>query len=109
YPKTGVALGPIAVETLSKIHVRRLVMSVGGITEKGLFNSNTLLVEAERQMIEAADEVLCVADSGKLGHSALAHLCSLDVVDRLVTDGGISDEWREIVARAGIELIVVDE
>jgi len=33
---------------LKNVHARRLVMSVGGITEAGLFNSNSLLVEAER-------------------------------------------------------------
>ena len=44
YPKTGVALGPIAVEALKRIRVQRLIMSVGGITEEGMFNSNSLLV-----------------------------------------------------------------
>jgi DeoR/GlpR family transcriptional regulator of sugar metabolism len=38
YPKTGVALGPLALAALSQIHVRRLFMSVGGITAKGLYN-----------------------------------------------------------------------
>src|SRR5262245_59525483 len=71
YPKTGVALGNLTVDALRKIHARRLVMSVGGITEAGLFNSNSLLVETERQMLEAADEVIVVADSGKLGHTEL--------------------------------------
>jgi DeoR/GlpR family transcriptional regulator of sugar metabolism len=107
YPKTGVNLGPIAVEALKSIHARRLFVSVGGITEAGLFNSNALLVETERQMIEAAEEVVVVSDSSKLGHSALAHLCALDVVDRLVVDAGITDEWRQIVERAGVQLIVV--
>ena len=63
YPKTGVALGQLAVAALKNINVRRLIMSVGGITEKGLFNRNALLVETERQMIEAADEVIVVTDS----------------------------------------------
>jgi len=107
YPKTGVNLGPIAVAALKSIHARRLFVSVGGITEAGLFNSNALLVETERQMIEAAEEVVVVSDSSKLGHSALAHLCSLDVVDRLVVDSGITEEWRQIVSNAGVELIVV--
>ncbi|HET6326043.1 MAG TPA: DeoR/GlpR family DNA-binding transcription regulator [Planctomycetaceae bacterium] len=106
YPKTGVNLGPIAVAALRSIHARRLFVSAGGVTEAGLFNSNALLVETERQMIESAEELIVVADSSKLGHSALAHLCALDVVDRLVVDEGISDEWRQIVDRAGIELIV---
>ena len=50
----------------------------GASPPAGLFNSNALLVETERQMIEAAEEVIVVSDSSKLGHSALAHLCPLD-------------------------------
>jgi DeoR/GlpR family transcriptional regulator of sugar metabolism len=108
YPKTGVNLGPIATEALKSIHARRLFMSVGGITEIGLFNSNALLVETERQMIEAAEEVIVVCDSSKLGHRALAHLCALDVVDRLVVDSGIEDYWKDVMRSAGVELTVVE-
>jgi DeoR family fructose operon transcriptional repressor len=108
YPKTGVNLGPLAVDALKSIHARRLFISVGGMTANSLFNSNALLVETERQMIEAAEEVIVVSDSSKLGHSALAQLCPLETVDRLITDAGITDEWREIVAAAEIELTVVE-
>lgn len=108
YPKTGVNLGPLAVEALKHIHARRLFISVGGITASSLFNSNALLVETERQMIEAAEEVIVVSDSSKLGHSALAQLCPLETVDRLITDAGITDEWREICEAAEIELTVVE-
>jgi DeoR/GlpR family transcriptional regulator of sugar metabolism len=108
YPKTGVALGPIAVNALKSIHVRQLFVSVGGITEDGLYNSNALLVETERQMIESAEEVVVVSDSGKLGHSALAHLCPLDVVDRFVVDSGISQHWQDVFRKANVELTIVE-
>jgi DeoR family fructose operon transcriptional repressor len=108
YPQTGVALGSLAVDALKHINVRRLVMSVGGITEKGLFNSNALLVETERQMMESAEESIVVSDSSKLGHSALAHLCPLEAVSRLVVDSGITPEWRKTIHNAGVELIVVE-
>ena len=109
YPKTGVALGPHAVAGLQDIHVRRLVMSVGGITQDGLFNSNTLLVETERRMMAAAEEVVVVSDSSKLGHSALARLCGLDEVDCLVIDSGIRPEWRSVIEQAGIKLVIAGE
>lgn len=108
YPKTGVAIGPLAVEALRQIHVRRLFMSVGGINERGLFNSNALLVETERGMIAAAEEVVVVADSSKLGHAALSHLCALDNVQRLVVDAGITDEWRRTIEQAGIQITIAD-
>lgn len=106
FPKTGVALGPLAVSALSQIHVRRLFMSVGGITEQGLFNTNTLLVETERQMMLSAEEVVVVTDSSKLGHSALAHLCPLQKVHQLIVDSGITDEWKRILESAGIKVLV---
>lgn len=107
YPKTGVALGPIAVAALEGVHVRRLIMSVGGITQSGLFNSNALLVETERQMLKSAEEVIVVTDSTKLGHSALTKLCPIDAVDRLVVDSGISDQWRQTITNAGVRLEIV--
>lgn len=108
YPKTGVALGPMAVEALAGVHVRRLFMSVGGITEKGLFNRNALLVETELHMMKAAEEVVVVADSSKFGHAALAHLCPLHAVHHLIVDAGISKEWTKTIQQAGIRLTVVD-
>jgi len=108
YPKTGVALGDITVAALKQIHARRLIMSVGGITEAGLFNSNSLLVETERQMIESADEVIVVADAEKFGHSELAHLAPLNVVDKLIVDAAITDEWKRIATDRGIEVIIAD-
>ena len=108
YPKTGVALGELTIEALKKIHARRLVMSVGGITEQGLFNTNSLLAETERQMIESADEVIVVADNTKFGHSELVHLGPLSLVDKMVVDAGTSAEWQERIRDHGIELIIAE-
>ncbi|MCA9037325.1 MAG: DeoR/GlpR transcriptional regulator, partial [Planctomycetaceae bacterium] len=74
----------------------------------GLFNSNALLVETERQMIKAADRVTLVADSSKFGQRALSHLCPLDAVHDVVTDDGISDEWKQTLGTRGIRVEFVE-
>ncbi|MEZ6131943.1 MAG: DeoR/GlpR family DNA-binding transcription regulator [Planctomycetaceae bacterium] len=107
YPKTGVALGDQAVAALKSINVSRLVMSTGGVATDGLYNSNALLVETERQMIAAADHVTLVADSSKFGQRALSHLCSLDAVNEIVTDDGLSEDWRRILHEQGITVEIV--
>lgn len=107
YPKTGVALGELSVEALKKMHASRLVMSTGGITADGLFNSNALLVETERQMIRTAERVTLVADSSKFGQRALSHLCPLSDVNEIVTDDGVSNEWLRTMEAAGIRTEVV--
>ena len=109
YPKTGVALGPLTMGMLRDIHVHQTIMSVGGITAKGLFNSNLLLVETERQMMRAADEVVVVADHSKIGRQALAFLCELSVIDTLIVDSGLAAEQRQLVDQGDVQLIVAGE
>ena len=92
YPKTGVALGPLTVKMMEDIHVQQTILSVGGVTAKGLFNSNLLLVETERAMMRCADEVVVVADHTKIGRQALAFLCELREIDTLVVDNKITAE-----------------
>jgi DeoR/GlpR family transcriptional regulator of sugar metabolism len=108
YPKTGVALGDQAIRALKHINVSRLVMSASGVTADGLFNSNALLVETERQMIEATERVTLVADSSKFGQRALSYLCPLSAVHEVVTDDGLTDEWRHTMERNGVRVDVVN-
>jgi DeoR family fructose operon transcriptional repressor len=106
YPRTGVALGPLTVRMLHEIHVHQTVMSVGGITAKGFFNSNLLLVETERQMMGCADEVVVVADHTKIGRQALAYLCDFKEVDTLIVDADLSAAQRAVVEQTDARLIV---
>jgi DeoR/GlpR family transcriptional regulator of sugar metabolism len=109
YPRTGVMLGPLTVRMMEDIHVHQAILSVGGITAKGLFNSNLLLVETERQMMRCADEVVVVADHTKIGRQALAFLCDLSAIDTLIVDAAITEEQRRLVEGAGARLIVAGE
>lgn len=109
YPKTGVALGPLTVRMLDEIHVQQAIMSVHGLTPKGLFNSNLLLVETERRMMRCADEVVVLVDHTKIGRPALASLCELGDIDVLIVDPGIAPEQRKWLEEAGPRLIVASE
>jgi DeoR/GlpR family transcriptional regulator of sugar metabolism len=106
YPRTGVMLGPYAIQMLEQVNVRRTIMSVAGLNERGFFNSNLLLVEAERAMMRAAEEVIVVADSTKFGHHSLSHLCPLGDVQRVVVDSEITPEWQTKLTSAGIRVSV---
>ncbi len=109
YPKTGVALGPLTIRMLPDVHVNQALLSCGGITSRGLFNSNLLLVETQRQMMRCADEVVVVADHTKIGRPALAFLCELNEIDTLIVDGGITSAQRELLTGSDVRLIVAGE
>lgn len=109
HTKTGVSLGPYANQMLAGLNVRRAVVSVAGVTERGLYNSNLLLVETERAMMHSADEVIVVADSTKFGHTSLAQVCELSEIDILVTDHEIDPAWQQRLSDCGVRLIVADD
>mgnify|MGYP000209306882 CR=1 FL=1 len=107
-PRTGVALGPYADKMLATLRVRKTILSVAAVNEEGFYNNNLLLVETERAMMRAADEVIVVADSSKFGHRSLTHLCGLDAVNWVVVDEAIDETWRAALARAGARVVVAD-
>jgi DeoR/GlpR family transcriptional regulator of sugar metabolism len=109
HTRTGVSLGPYANQMLADLNARRAVLSVAGVNDNGYYNSNLLLVETERAMMNAADEVIVVADSTKFGRTSLARLCDLGDVDVLVVDDDLSEEWRRRLTGSGIRLVVAGQ
>ena len=109
YPKTGVALGPFTVRMMQDLHVHQTLLSVSGLTERGLFNSNLLLVETERAMMRCADEVVLLADHTKVGRPALAFLCEWSEIDLLVIDRKLEDRKKSMLAQTGARLLIAGD
>ncbi len=108
HTRTGVVQGPYANEMLSSLNVRRAVLSVAGIDESGMYNSNRLLAETQRAILNISHEVIVVADSTKFGFRSLAHVCELNKVSKLVVDDNIEDAWKNKLENAGVELIIAN-
>jgi len=108
YPRYGVLLGPMAETEIATFHAQTLFISVAGVHDGSLYNQNLLLVQTERRMIERAQQVVLLVDSGKFGQQALARLGALDEVDVVVSDAGLSEEHRDEVRKAGCEMVIAD-
>jgi DeoR/GlpR family transcriptional regulator of sugar metabolism len=108
HSRTGVSLGPYANQMLSSLNVQKAVISIAGADARGYYNSNLLLVETERAMMQAADTTIVVADSSKFGHSSLAKLCDLADVDVVVSDSELEPAWRDRLRAAGVQLVLAD-
>lgn len=108
YPRTGVALGPLTIASMQSIRVRTAILGAGGIVAEGVFNSNSLLVETERQMMRCGQEVMIVADHTKFGRLALARLCGLDEATSIVVDSGLGEAERAMLLGAGLRVHAAD-
>jgi DeoR/GlpR family transcriptional regulator of sugar metabolism len=89
------------------LFVRKLFLATAALDlEAGLTYPALSDIPVKRAMIEAAESVILVADSSKIGARSFSALGGLDLVDQLVTDDGISDRDRAAIAAAGVEVII---
>ncbi|MGI9610780.1 MAG: DeoR/GlpR family DNA-binding transcription regulator [Acidimicrobiia bacterium] len=80
-------VGPVAVSSLSTLHIDTLFMGVHGMTERAGFTTPNLLeAETNRAFIHGAAELVVVADHTKFGVTGLSTICSLSTVDALIVD-----------------------
>ena len=106
YPRTGVALGSMAEQQLAALRATQLILSCAALNEEGAFNPNQMMVDVERCMMQVADEVILAVDHTKLGNRSVAKLCSLEAIDVIVTDSGLSAESRQWLSNLEVKLIV---
>ena len=81
-------------------------MGIGGVTEAGLSNNNTLLVGSERKMIEVSHKVIIVADYTKFGKAAMVHLAPLEAADIVVSDAALAPNYQELLRAKQIEVLL---
>jgi DeoR family transcriptional regulator, fructose operon transcriptional repressor len=106
YPRLGVMVGPLAVETFDKMHADVAVMSAGGVTEDGFTNSHGLLIEIQRAMIKAASKVIFCLDHTKFGRRSMTFLCRADDIDVLITNENAPPELVETLRCQGLEVVL---
>lgn len=106
YPRLGVLVGPLAVETFRKTHADVAIMSAGGVTVDGVTNSHALLVDIQQAMMRSAGRVILCLDHTKLGRRSVAQLCELGRIDLLITDSGASPEVVEELRGRGLKVLV---
>ena len=105
-PRLEIVLGPLCEHMLAAVAADVLVMGIGGVTADGFSNNNTLVVGSERKMIDVSRTVIIVADSSKFGRAAMTPLAPLDIADTVVSDANLAIEHREMLERAGIEVVL---
>lgn len=80
-------VGSGAEQSLQGLRVSKAFLSGSGLTaERGLSTSNMLSASVDRALVQAAAEVVVLADHTKLGTDTMFQTVPTDVITRLVTD-----------------------
>ncbi len=102
-------VGPFATELAERIHVEKLIFSVGGIDlDAGLTDGNVPDAEVKMAFLRNSSRHILVAASHKFGRRAFVSLCPLAQVHTIVTDAGIPPNYLSALRDRGIEVIIAD-
>lgn len=93
---------------LSTIRAHKLFISASGIhSALGMTCAHDFEVSVKQTVLQSSLKKILVADSSKFGMLKTAHFADMEVLDMIITDTGLSDEWIEIIHSKGIELVIV--
>lgn len=106
YPRLNMLVGPHAVESFTRMHVDVAVLSGSGLTEEGIYNSHTLLLDIQRAMIAGAAKVVFCFDHSKFGRRSPFFLSDFAAVDVIVTDSAAPAGLVAELRAQGLEVVI---
>jgi DeoR/GlpR family transcriptional regulator of sugar metabolism len=108
-PPTLSLTGQKAADFFKGINVQKLFLATAGISLKsGLTYPSISDIVVKKAMIDAAEITYLVADSTKIGKSALASLGALSLINYIITDAGIEEKYKKLFSDNEIELIIAN-
>lgn len=95
-------VGPVAVASLRQLHLDVLFLGVHGMTERAGFSTpNFLEADVNRAFVEAAHQLVVLADHTKWGKVGLSSIAPLEAADIVITDKALErtaqDRMRDLV------------
>lgn len=89
-------VGNEIVDYLKTYNISKSFMACSGVTiENGLTNAATEEYIVKKAVVENTRHCYLMADHSKFGHFALMTYCTLDQVERIITDQPLSSEYQE--------------
>lgn len=101
-----VMVGPLVRVCAQEFYVDHAFIGTDGWIEGvGFTNADQMRADAVRSMSDSAAEVVVVTESEKFGRRGAVPMRLPGKTVSVVTDGDISEEWRESLVRSGVNLI----
>ncbi len=100
--------GTVACDILNKCHFTKAFIGTDGIDLRtGFTTTDTANAQLTRLMAQQADEVYMLADASKFDQRAFASIMDFNGITGIVTEKGVSDEFRTIFQNYNIQLFEV--
>jgi len=102
-------IGMPAEQFFSQMRVDQLFTSANAISlEHGMLSSNLHIIPIKKKMLEAAREVVLIADSSKFDKTGIGCIAPLMSAHKLITDSRIEAQTASAIRAMGIEVLIAE-
>lgn len=100
-------IGRIVEKTLRENYfANKVFFSCRGVTvARGLTESNEAEAEIKKAMIDCSESAVFLCDHTKIGKIGVPVISYFDLIDTVITDEKMTDEWRNCLAENDVNLI----
>jgi DeoR family transcriptional regulator of aga operon len=107
-PVQEVVVGPQALSSLAGLNADKMFLGAGGLSlEIGATTATVLDAEVDRASARAAEQVIAVVDSSKIGRKGLATVVPVSDIDILITDVAAPASFVEAAQQLGVDVRLV--
>lgn len=101
--------GSQAEASLAPYSFDTVFLGVDGLDlQFGLTTHHEAEASLNHRMVEHARRIVVLTDASKFGRVSLHRIARLDQIHTIITDAGISNEYRDGLQRLGIEVIIAE-
>ena len=101
-------VGPLAEMAIKALNVDIYFMGAAAYNRSSITSSDISESSLKRDMMDAADKVVFLADSSKFGKRAFSNICSWHDIDTFISDK-MDGEFKKELEEMGVEVISVNE
>ncbi len=106
FREQNIILSASGDDLMSRYYAPKLFMGATAGGPQGIMQPDVVLVAAERRLIDRAEQLILLVDSSKFRGPSGNVVCGLEEVDVVITDAGIEKPHRQMLERAGVQVVV---
>lgn len=96
------------IRFMRQLRAHKIFLCASGIHETmGLTCTDQYIGDLKKAAISMSLEKILISDSSKFGHVTPGYFASIDDMDRIITDTGITPAWEKLIRDKGIQLDIV--
>lgn len=96
------------ISFMRQLRAQKIFLCASGIhANMGLTCTDQYIGDLKKAAISMSLEKILITDSSKFGRVDPGYFAEIDDMDRIITDEGITQEWRDLIREKGIHLDIV--